>query len=98
MSRKLKKPTKTSLEIDLLHFYDDYIEFHDHCSFLCDAFVGLTIEDDCLDSSTAMGVSRYSHWVKRRALELKQDLKKIHEKAYTQGKSTKKHNKKLKRT
>ena len=95
MSKKLKTTTKISLERDLLHFYDSYIEFHDHCSFLCDAFAGLTIEEDFLDSSTAMGVSRYSHWVKRKAQELKQDLQKIHEKAYTQGKSTDKktHNK-----
>lgn len=90
MSKKFKKPTKTSLEIDLLHFYDNYIEFHDHCSFLCDAFAGLTIESDCLDSSTTMGVSRYSHWVKRRAQELKQDLKQIHEKSCVQGKRMKK--------
>ncbi len=88
------KPTKASFETDLLVFYDNFVEFHDHCSFLCDAFASLATEDDYLDNSTAMGVSRYSHWVKHRAHELRQDLQQIHKKAYTQGKSTNKtHNK-----
>jgi len=81
------KPTKPSLEADLLHFYDNFVEFHDHCSFLCDAFSSLATEDDYMDNSTAMGASRYSHWVKHRAQELKQNLQQIHKKAYTQDKN-----------
>jgi len=92
------KLTKTSLETDLLHFYDDFVEFHDNFSFLCDAFACLATEEDYLDTSTAMGVSRFSHWIKNRTQELKRDLKKIHEKAYTQNQTASKaHNQKLKR-
>ncbi len=86
MPNKSKKLTGSPLEMDLLHFYDAFAEFHDHCCFLCDAFACLAMEDDVMDSGTAMGGSRFSHGLKLRVQELKQDLKKIHEKARAQKK------------
>ena len=86
MSSNASKFIKTPIETDLLNFYDDFVELHDNCSFLCDAFACLATEEDYLDSSTAMGISRYSHWIKLRAQKLKQDLKKIHEKASIKSK------------
>ena len=85
MSSNASKLIKTTIETDLLNFYDDFVELHDNCSFLCDAFACLATEEDYLDSSTAMGISRYSHWIKLRVQKLKQDLKKIHEKASIQS-------------
>ena len=83
------KTQETSLATDLLHFYDEFVEFHDYCAFLCDAFACLATEEDYLDASTAMGVSRFSHWVKRRTHMLKQELKQIQERAYTEQNSAK---------
>ena len=85
MSGDASKLAPTAIETDLLNFYDDFVELHDNCSFLCDAFACLATEEDYLDTSTAMGISRYSHWIKHRAQKLKQDLKKIHEKASIQS-------------
>ena len=85
MPNKSSKLTKMPLKTDLLHFYDEFVEFHDYCSFMCEAFSSLATEEDNLDTSTAMGASRFCHWIKRRMQELKEDLKKIHEKAYTQN-------------
>ena len=82
------KSTKTSIETDIVRLCDSFTEFNDNCSFLFDSFASLAVEEDFLDSSTAMGISRYSHWLKRRAQVLKNDLQKIHEKAYTQRQNT----------
>ncbi len=78
------KSGKTSVAAELLHFYDEFVEFHDHCSFLCDAFVCLASEEDCLEASTVMGVSRYSQWLKRRARELKEELRQIQKRSHTE--------------
>ena len=98
MTNESSKLTKTPLNTDLLHFYDEFAEFHDYCSFMCEAFASLATEENFLDTGTAMGASRFCHWIKRRMQELKGDLKKIHEKAYIQSQiSTKAHSQKLKR-
>ena len=94
MPNESTKLTKSPLEDDLLNFYDAFAEFHDNCSFLCDAFACLATEEDYLDTSTAMGASRFSHWIKYRVQDLKQDLKQIYEKSRT---SSKAHKKKTKR-
>lgn len=94
MPNDSSKLTKTPLNIDLLHFYDEFAEINDYCSFLCEAFASLATEDNYLDTNTAMGVSRFCHLIKCRMQELKGDLKQIHEKAYTQSQA---HNQKLKR-
>lgn len=79
------KSSKLPLKTDLLHFYEEFVEFQDYCSFMCEAFASLAAEENYLDTSTAMGASRFCHWIKRRMHELKGDLKRIHEKAHTQN-------------
>ena len=85
MSKKSSSSKETPLKTDILLFYDDFVEFQDYCSFMCEAFSSLASEDNFMDESTAMGASRFCHWMKRRMHQLKGDLKKIHKKANTQS-------------
>ncbi|MGL6159404.1 hypothetical protein [Microbulbifer sp.] len=82
MSQESSKPDKTPLEVDLMHFDDDFVEFADYCSFMCDAFACLAMREDYLGGNTAGGIIRYSSRIKRRVEVLKEDLGKIYEKAY----------------
>lgn len=79
------KTEENILALDLLHFYDEFVEFHDYCAFLCDAFSCLATEEDGLDDSTAMGLIRFSGWMKHRVENLKQELKQIQERSYTEN-------------
>lgn len=98
MPNESSKLTKTPLRTDILHFYDEFVEFQDYCSFMCEAFASLAAEEHYMDTSSAMGASRFCYWIKRRMQELKGDLKKIHEKAHSQSQnSSKAHNQRRKR-
>ena len=97
MPDDLSELSQTPLSIDLLNFYDEFVEIHDYCFFLCEAFTSLVAEDNCLDIDTAMGASRFCNLIKQRMQELKGDLKQIHKKAYTQNQTPNKaHNQKPK--
>lgn len=99
MSQESSKPDKTPLEVDLLHFDDNFVEFADYCSFMCDAFSCLAMRENYLDGNTAGGISRYSTWIKHRVEVLKEDLRKIYEKAYIQSRASgKRPDKSLERT
>ena len=67
--------SSSSVEKDLLHFYDEFVEFHGHCSFLCDACASLSREHEGLDESTAIGLRLYCQWTKERMEHLKKELK-----------------------
>lgn len=69
---------------DILHLYDEVVEFNDYCAFLCDAVACLIVEDDYIDNTTAHGLGRFSHDIKRGMDALKSKLKQIYEKEYTQ--------------
>lgn len=73
--------TKMPLNPDLLRFYDEFSEFNDCCAFMCDALAHVSLKESYLDNNSAMGASRFCHWMKRRMQELKNELKEIHEKA-----------------
>lgn len=88
MSLESPEPDKTPLEVDLLHFDDDFVEFCDYCSFMCDAFAYLATGEDYLSRNTAGGISRYSAWIKHRMEVLKEDVRKIHKKAYIQSRAS----------
>lgn len=75
---------------DILHLYDEVAEFNDYCAFLCDAAACLVVENDCLDKSTAHGLGRFSHDIKRGMDALKSKLRQIHEKEYTHRQASKK--------
>ena len=60
---------------ELLVFFDDFVEFHDNCAFLCEAIASLVTEEDRFDTHTAMGIKRFCYWLKNRSEELNQDLR-----------------------
>jgi len=84
MPNESSKLTKTPLQVDLLRFYDEFVELHDDCSFMCEAFASLAAEEGHLDANTAMGASHFCYGIKRRMQVLKKDLKQIHKKANAQ--------------
>lgn len=61
----------------LVDFYDDFVEFHDHCSFLCDAIASMVGQDDQFDACTVMGIKRACFWVKDRGQDLKKELQQL---------------------
>ncbi len=83
MSDKLSKLNETPIKIDLLHFYDEFVELHDCYSFMCEAFAGLITEGNSIDEEAAMGANQFCLWIKQRMQKLKENLKQIHKKAYT---------------
>jgi hypothetical protein len=81
----LEPITEESLRsLDILHLYDEVVEFNDYCAFLCDAVACLAVEGDCIDEAAARGLGRFSLDIKRGMGALKSKLKKIHEKEYAQ--------------
>jgi hypothetical protein len=61
--------------VDLLIFYDDFLEFQGCCTFLCDTFMSLSETDMNLDEACIRGVHIFSGQVKRTAEILKDRLK-----------------------
>jgi len=86
MPNESPEPT-TTLKLDLLRFYDRFVEFNDDCSFMCDALVALAANEEYLDQNTAIGAGRYCDRVKSRIKVLEKELKGIHEKAWVQDKT-----------
>ncbi len=83
MSNKLSKLNETPIKIDLIHFYDEFVELQDCYSFMCEAFSGLIAEGNLVDEETAMGANQFCLWIKHRMQKLKDNLNQIHKKAYT---------------
>ena len=76
----------SSLRQDILRLYDEFTEFNDRCSFLCDAFAGIVANHEYIDENTIHGFSRYSDWLKHQISEFKSKLKHIHERLGHEGK------------
>lgn len=70
-----------SVHVDLLGFYDDFVEFQSQCAFFCDAVTTLMTQHQELDKATLEGICGYSTSIKSRMLTLKQQLKTIHAKS-----------------
>lgn len=67
------------LSLALLRHYDEFAQFHEDCAFFCDALIGLVNHHEILDPNTIHGLEHYTHWLKSRAQQLKDDLKQIRE-------------------
>lgn len=81
---KIKKITSRKRQKqDLLAAYDDFIEFHDYCSFLCDAVSALFSEsmEGEPDRRTMMGLRRQCGDLKERAERLEEVLEKLYKEA-----------------
>lgn len=63
----------------MVGFYDDFVEFHDSCSFLCDAVACMIEEQEQFDYSTTLGIKRYCYWIKDRVQALKEELSQLQE-------------------
>lgn len=66
---------------NLIMFYDDFVEFHCSCAFLCDAVTGMLQSNAEVDSETLEGIRAYSDQVKQAARDLKKKLDAIQEAA-----------------
>ncbi|MES2824989.1 MAG: hypothetical protein V4732_15395 [Pseudomonadota bacterium] len=77
--------TEPNLGVDLLIFYDDFLEFQGCCTFLCDSFMSLSETDMNLDEACIRGVHIFSGQVKRTAETLKDRLKVLLEQSRASG-------------
>jgi len=74
---KQETDNQETLSQEILTLYDDFSEFHDQCSFLCDAFASITAQDETLDSYSAQGLGRSACWMKLRVREFRKRLHEI---------------------
>jgi hypothetical protein len=77
-------------KIDLVELLDDFVEFTDYCSFLCDAIPALFIEyaESEHDSHTVQGLKRYCGDLKERAEKLEGVLNNLYQQSYTDAQIT----------
>jgi hypothetical protein len=72
---------------DLVGLLDDFVEFNDYCSFLCDVFPALlsdfTVSEH--DSHTIQGVKRHCGELKDKAKQLECALNKLYQQSYTRS-------------
>jgi len=67
------------LQLKVVRLYDELTQFSDQCAFLCDSFAAIPAQQEFIEPETIGGISFYSHWIKTRLLEIKNELRKIHE-------------------
>ena len=70
-----------TLSQEILTLYDDFTQFHDQCSFLCDAFASLAVRNEALDGYSAQGLGQCAVWMKFRVREFQERLGKLHDKS-----------------
>jgi hypothetical protein len=89
MAKKAHSANKDlALSKELVRLYDEFTEFQDRCSFLCDAFACTVADNEYLDESTSNGFSYYSHWMKQQLAYFKARLKQIHESSRSESESS----------
>lgn len=81
LSRQIPANDDASLSADLLNLYDEFVDFHNNCSFLLDATSTLFLSNTDIDRVSAEGLSSLSWQMKRKAGELKEAFKQLHEKS-----------------
>lgn len=79
MQESAPKPEAKPLPISrqLLDYYDEFAEFSDRCSFLCDAFAAMAVQSGSLDEYSVRGLAYSADWLKLRTRELKDKLRTI---------------------
>ena len=65
------------LQLEVVRLYDELSQFSDQCAFLCDSFAAIPAQHEFREPETIGGISFYSHWLKTRLLEIKNELRKI---------------------
>lgn len=68
-----------TLAQELLTFYDDFVEFHSCCAFLCDAITAMAATGIELDEASQEGAHIFSSQIKHNAQQLKDRLQVLQE-------------------
>ena len=68
-----------ALSADLLHLYEEFVEFQDSCAFFCDAMTAMLKSQSELGPSTLEGVADFSQHIKTNGGVLKAKLRGIQE-------------------
>ena len=79
----LKQP---GLSVELLHFYDEFVECHDRCAFLLEAVACLADSGNPLDPNSVEGLGRLSSDMKQKMEQLRRQLQQIHEQSLRNAK------------
>ena len=77
--KKKKNKDIRELQLKVVRLYDEFTQFSDQCAFLCDAFAAIPAQQEEIEIETIGGIEFYSRWLKTRLLEIKKELRKIHE-------------------
>jgi hypothetical protein len=82
---------KEQSKVELLTVYDDFVEFNDYCSFLCEAIPALFVEyaESEHDSHTVQGLKRHCSDLKEKAEKLESVLNTLYQQSYTDAQITK---------
>ena len=79
MAKKKKNKEIRELQLKVVRLYDEFAQFSDQCAFLCDSFAAIPAQHEFIEPETIGGIEFYSRWLKTRLLEIKNELRKIHE-------------------
>jgi hypothetical protein len=79
MAKKKKNKEIRELQLKVVRLYDEFAQFSDQCAFLCDSFAAIPAQHEFIEAGTIGGIEFYSRWLKTRLLEIKNELRKIHE-------------------
>ena len=66
-----------TLSQEILALYDDFTQFHDQCSFLCDATASLATRHEALDGYSVQGLGQSTQWLKLNVREFQKRLAEI---------------------
>jgi len=73
------------VSVDLLCFYDEFVDFQSQCAFFCDAVTTMLTAQTEFDRATLEGICSFSGNLKGQIATLKEQLKQIQEKACAEG-------------
>lgn len=69
------------LSIELLNLYEEFVEHHSNCTFLFDAVTCMLNSNTEMDPVAVEGLSSLSWQMRRKAGELKEEFKRLHQKS-----------------
>jgi hypothetical protein len=90
LSPKKSDTDETSLAVELVNFYDEFVDFHSNCFFLLDAVTSMLLNNKDFDRVTVEGLGSLSWQMKSKANQLKEEFQRIHEKSRQLNTSSKK--------
>jgi hypothetical protein len=72
-----RSPAPYSLHMDLVNLYDDFVEFHDTCSFFCDALSTMLTARTEFNQSTLEGIRDFSDYLAHKGAEMKERFRQV---------------------